>query len=64
MDIITGWGQIRENIKCRKNFPFILKTIRRRGKVTDKQCGKGNQNLQSFQDKHQFHQRNNIVMIT
>lgn len=64
MDIITGWGQIRENIKCRKNFQFILKTIRRRGKVTDKQCGEGNHNLKSFQDEYQFHQRNNIVMIT
>lgn len=30
MDIQTGWDQIRANIKCHKNFQFILKAMRKR----------------------------------
>ena len=32
--IKTGWGRIKENIKCYKNVLFILKAVRRRREVT------------------------------
>lgn len=34
MDVKKGWGQIKENIKCHKNFQFILKAMRNRRGVT------------------------------
>ena len=35
MGIQTGWGRIKENIKCYKNVLFILKAVRRRREVID-----------------------------